>query len=431
MNTFQHTIRAFRYPNYRLFFMGQGLSLIGTWMQQVAQGWLLYKLTDSPLMLGAAAFATQFMQFVIAPFAGVLSDRFDRRRIIIAANVLAMTQAFILAALFMSGMIRPWHILMMAALLGTANGFEMPTRHSFIPDIVEKQEDLVNAISLNSAMFNGARLIGPPIAGFVVAVAGEGVCFLSNAISYAAVIIALMMMKVRPKPPIRKPNRPLTELADGFDYVARHKPLRYLLLLMTATSLFGGSCLVFLPVFAKDILGGGPKTLGSLMAAMGAGALVGAVVLAGRRNVRGLGRLIVTALCFFGGSLVCVALSGILWLSVVLLACAGYGMMVYGASTNTLLQTITDDDKRGRVMSFYIMAFSGLGPIGSLLMGWAARFTGVRLVVIVGGLMTVISGMVFSMALPELRKLLRPVYVNKGIITEAQEMSLKEEETIR
>jgi len=400
-------------------------------MQQVAQGWLLYKLTNSPLMLGLAAFATQSMQFVIAPFAGVLSDRFDRRKIIIAANVVAMVQAFLLAALVMSGTIKPWHILTLAAILGIANGFEMPTRHSFIPDIVEKKEDLVNAIPMNSAMFNGARLIGPPIAGFVVATAGEGVCFLSNAISYAAVIVALLMIKIRPKSYIRKPKRPMTELTEGFGYVSRFKPLRDILLLMTAISLFGSSCVVFLPVFAKDILGGGPKALGLLTAAMGAGAFIGAALLASRRNVRGLGRLIVTALCIFGTSLMFAAWSRVLWLSVALLACAGFGMMVHMAASNTLMQTITDDDKRGRVMSFYIMAFSGLGPIGSLLMGWTARFTGVRTVVIFGGLMTVISGLIFSRALPEIRKLLRPVYLQQGIITEAEEMSLKEEETIR
>lgn len=416
MNNIVNTFRAFNHRNYRLFFAGQGISFLGSLMQSAAQGWLVYRLTDSAFMLGLVAFTGQFPAFFIAPFAGILSDRIDRRKLILAADILQMLQAIVLAALVIFGAVKPWHIIILSSILGIANGFEMTTRHAIVPDIVNNKNNLGNAIALNSGMFNLARIIGPSIAGFVVAYYGEGMCFAINAASYIAIIYALLAMKL----PVNKyggtATRPMNDLKEGYKYVFSFKPLRDIIFLMAFISLTGSSVIILLPVFARDILNGGPQMLGFLMAALGTGALTGAVYLASRKSIPGLGRVIVAALLVFGTAVCCLAFVSDKWPALFLLMAAGSGMMMHMASSNTLIQTIADDDKRGRAVSFYIMAFSGFGPIGNLIAGYAAKNFGVKITVLCAGFMTLAGAAVFAYNLKKMRVLLEPVYIKRGVL---------------
>jgi MFS family permease len=410
--------RALRSRNYRLFFFGQGVSLVGTWMQRVALSWLVYRLTGSEALLGIVAFAGQIPTFLLAPFAGVLADRWNVHRAIVATQALALVQALVLATLTLTGTIAPWHIVVLSIVLGLINAFDIPLRQTFVVEMVERPEDLPNAIALNSFLVNGARLVGPSVAGLLIALVGEAICFLLNGLSYVPVILALLAMTVVPKrkPPPR--SHVLGGLAEGFSYAFGFPPIRAVLLLLAVVSLVGMPYAVLLPVFAKDILHGGSNTFGFLMGASGLGAITGAVFLAGRRSVVGLGGTMARAAIVFGAGLVAFALSRWMWLSLALMAITGFGMMLQMASCNTVLQTIVDDDKRGRVMSMYTMAFMGAAPFGSLLAGFVAQNIGAPIALMIGGSICVAAAAIFLAELPALRKLVRPIYVRKGIIPE-------------
>jgi MFS family permease len=408
--------RALRSRNYRLFFFGQGISLTGTWMQRVALSWLVYRLTGSEALLGIVAFAGQIPTFLLASFAGVLADRWNVHRAIVVTQVLALIQALVLAVLTLTGTITPWHIVALSVALGLINAFDIPLRQTFVVEMIEQPEDLPNAIALNSFLVNGARLVGPSVAGLLIAIVGEAVCFLINGLSYIPVILALLAMTVVPK---RKPpalTHVLGGLAEGFSYAFGFPPIRAVLLLLATVSLVGMPYAVLLPVFAKDILHGTSNTFGLLMGASGLGAITGALVLAGRRSVVGLGGTMARAAIVFGAGLIAFSLSHWMWLSLTLMAVTGFGMMLQLASCNTVLQTIVDDDKRGRVMSMYTMAFMGTFPFGSLLAGFVAQSIGAPTTLMIGGGLCVAAAGVFLTELPELRKLVRPIYERKGIM---------------
>jgi MFS family permease len=409
-------LRALRHRNFRLFTIGQTISLIGTWMQQVAVGWLVYRLTGSALLLGLVGFVSQGPGFLLAPIAGVLADRWDKHRIVITTQVIMMVQALVLGTLVLTNQITIGWILVLMAVLGGATGFDIPARQSFLIEMVDR-EDLPNAIALNSSMFNAARLIGPAIAGFAIAAFGEGWVILLNGISYVAVLAGLAAMQL----PVRARAQGvpvLRGLQEGLDYAFGLLPIRMVLVLVAIVSLLGVPFSVLLPVIATETLGGGPRTLGLLMGATGLGALAGALFLAARSTVIGLGRVIMLAAVGFGVSLVLFAFSTSLWLSLILLIAAGFGMMAQMASCNTVLQTIVDDDKRGRVMSFYTMAFTGTAPIGSLLLGFLADQVGAPAAIGIGGVACITAGIVFARRLPLLRRLIRPIYARLGILPE-------------
>ena len=415
----RHLLRALRSRNYRLFVAGQSVSLVGTWMQQVAMSWLVYRLTNSAMLLGVVGFASQIPTFLISPVAGVLADRWDRRRLLIATQALAMFQAAFLALVVLTEMVQVWQILLLSLILGVVNALDIPIRQSFVVEMVEHREDLGNAIALNSSMVNGARLIGPSIAGLLVASVGEGICFLLNAISYLAVIVALAAMRIPHGSRHPHPRRHiLHELHEGFTYAYEFGPIRSILLLVALVSLVGMPYAVLVPVFAKDILHGGAHTFGFLMTAAGSGALVGTLYLASRRSVLGLGRVIVTATIFFAAGIASFALSGNFPLSLAALALAGFGAMTLVASCNTVLQTILDEDKRGRVMSFFTMAFIGVAPFGSLGAGAMAGIIGPRDTLLLGGAGCLAGAAVFARHLPHIREKVRPIYVRMGIIRE-------------
>lgn len=414
--------RALRYRNFRVFFFGQGISLIGTWMQYVAMSWLVYRMTNSAFMLGVVGFASQIPTFILSPFTGVLADRHNRYKILLFTQTLAMLQAFILAFLTLTGNIAVWHIIVMGIFLGCINSLDIPARHSFILQTIEEKENLGNAIALNSMMFNFARLIGPSIAGVLIAITGEGVCFLINAISYLAVIASLLAMDKGVK--IRKDKQEsydiFKDLKEGFNYAFRFQPIRAILLLLGIISLMGISYAVLMPVFARDILKGGPHTLGFLMAAVGLGALAGTAYLASRKRALTLGNLLPVSAGVFGVGITAFSFSHNMWASLPLLFISGFGIMVQMASSNTILQIIVDDDKRGRVMSFYTMAFMGMAPLGSLLAGWMATRFGASNTLIISGLCCIIASVIFAYQVPFLRKIMQPIYVKMGIVSEIE-----------
>ncbi|WP_437611071.1 MFS transporter [Sorangium sp. So ce834] len=414
--------RALRHRNYRLFFFGQGASLIGTWLTRVATSWLVYRLTNSALLLGIVGFAGQIPTFLIAPIAGVLVDRWDRHRVLVITQVMAMVQSALLAVFALTGTITVWHVLVLAAFQGVINAFDTPARQAFVVQMVEAREDLSNAIALNSSMVNGARLLGPSIAGVLIAAVGEGWCFAIDSISYLAVIASLLAMRItRPERREAKRGHVLADLREGFRYVSSFPPIRAILLLLALVSLTGMPYTILMPVFAGEVLHGGANTLGLLMAASGVGAVTGALWLASRRSVLGLGRALSIAGALFGLGLVGFSFSRSVWLSAPLLAIIGGGMMVQMAASNTLLQTIVEEDKRGRVMSFYTMAFFGMAPFGSLIAGWLGGRIGAPATVLWGGVATLAAVGVFVRKLPELRRLTRPIYVRLGILPEIAE----------
>jgi MFS family permease len=415
-NGMQTIFRTLRYRNYRLFFTGQLISLIGTWMQQVALTWLIYRLTNSAFLLGIAGFAGQIPMFLFSSIAGVIADRFNKHRILIITQLLAMLQAIVLAVLTLTGAITIWYILPLLVFLGIVNAFDMPTRQSFVLEMIENKEDLGNAIALNSSMFNGARLIGPAIAGILIGTIGEGPCFIINAVSFLAVIIALLAMKLPAKPAQQRKEGILDGYKEGFRYVTRFKPIAYILLLIAIVSFIGIPFATLMPVFARDILNGGPHTLGFLMGAHGIGALLGAAILASRKSVRGLSRWIAAAAFTFGAGLCFFAFSTNQALSFALLVVVGFGMMVQLASSNTIIQTVADDDKRGRVMSFYTVAFTGMTPFGSLLTGALASRIGAPVTIFISGLLCIAAAALFTTQLPAIRKEIRPIYRKIGII---------------
>lgn len=417
--TLGRMVRALRYRNYRLFFGGQLVSLVGTWLQQVALSWLVYRLTGSALLLGVVGFAGQLPAFLLSPLAGVMVDRWSRHRVLLITQTLMMLQAGVLAALVLLGQIEIWMLLGLAAFQGFVNAFDMPARQAFVVQIVEDRADLPNAIALNSSMFNGARLVGPAMAGILVAAVGEGWCFLLNSVSYLAVLTALLMIQVPPQAPFAGRPNVLASLREGSGYAFGFPPIRALLLLIAVISLVGMPYTVLMPVFATEVLDGDATTLGWLMAVSGTGALVSALYLASRHTVLGLGRMIVLGVLLFGGGLAAFSASRELWLSLVLMVVSGGGMMLQMASGNTVLQTIVEEDKRGRVMSLYSMAFMGMAPFGSLLAGWVSSRIGAPTTLAICGGLAILAGLVFARMLPALREHVRPLYIRAGILPES------------
>ena len=435
-----HAWRALRHRNFRLFFGGQTISLIGTWMTRIATAWLVYRLTKSALLLGTVSFAGQIPTFLLAPLAGVWVDRLNRRHVLVWTQTLSMVQSLALAALTFSGHITiPW-ILALSVTQGLINAFDMPGRQSFMVQMVGDRADLSNAIAINSSMVNLSRLIGPSLAGLVIAASNEGWCFLIDGISYIAVIASLLMMSVNVPAVRRAATSMFTEMKEGWSYVSGFLPIRTILMLFAVVSLMGMPFVVLMPIFAAQVLHGGPHTLGFLMGAMGVGALISALSLAARRNVRGLIRMIPIAAAVFGVGLIGFGLSHVFWLSMPMVFVAGMGMMQGMAASNTIIQTLVDEDKRGRVMSYYTMAFMGMAPFGSLLAGTMAHsipparawfvegpvLAGAQWTVIVNGLVVVLGAIWFFTRLPALRQVVRPIYQEMGILPVAREMAAEQ-----
>lgn len=411
-------VRSFRHRNYRLFFSGQSVSLIGTWMTRIATSWLVYRLSGSALLLGVVGFAGQIPTFLLAPFAGVWVDRLNRHRVLVVTQVLAMLQSLALAGLALTNHITVPYVIWLSAFQGLINAFDMPARQAFVVEMVDDRADLSNAIALNSSMVNMARLIGPSLAGIVIAGFGEGYCFLIDGISYLAVIASLLLMTLKPTPPRPARAQVLTELKEGWVYVSTSPAIRALLLLLALVSLVGMPYTVLMPIFAAKVLHGGPHTLGFLMGASGVGALAGAIHLASRKTVLGLGRVVTISAGLFGLGLITFSQSRWIVLSLALMFLTGLGMMQQMAATNTILQTIAEEEKRGRVMSYYTMSFVGMAPFGSLLAGsMAARF-GAPATLLVSGVCVLLGGLWFRLHLPEIRRAIRPIYVELGILPE-------------
>lgn len=403
-----HPLRALRHANFRLFFAGQLISLVGTWMQQVAQSWLIYRLTHSALLLGGIGFAGQIPVFILGPIGGHVADRYDRRRVLLFTQTASMILAFLLAGLTLTGRVREWHLFVLASCLGIVNAFDIPARQAFLVQLVER-EDLMNAIALNSSMFNGARIAGPAIAGLLVAAIGEGWCFFGNAVSYIAVLIGLMRITT-PRFVAQAGHSVLANIAEGFRFVGKTAPVRALLLLIGAVSFTALPYTVLMPLFADQVLHAGARGLGILMGASGIGALLGSLALATRSSVKGLGRWIAIACAIFGATLSAFALSRSFVLSSALLVIAGGAMMVQMASSNTLIQSMVPDELRGRVMSVYTMMFMGMGPFGALLSGSIDRI-GAPLTVAGGGAITVLAAIGFALRLPSLRPVARELII--------------------
>ncbi len=411
-----HAGRALRHRNFRLFFGGQSISLIGTWMTRLATSWLVYRLTGSAWLLGVVGFAGQIPTFLLAPFAGVWVDRLNRRHVLVVTQALAMIQSLALAALTLSHRITVTEILWLSVLQGMINAFDMPGRQAFMVEMIEDRNDLGNAIALNSSMVNMARLVGPSLAGMVIAGFGEGYCFLIDGISYIAVIISLMMMRLKVSGMERKVVPMIEQLKEGWEYVSRFAPVRTILLLFAVISLMGMPFTVLMPIFAAKILHGGPHTLGFLMGAVGIGALASAISLAFRKSVLGLGRMIAFSAAIFGVGLITFGMSRWLPLSLALMTITGFGFMQGIAASNTIIQTVVPEDKRGRVLSYYTMAFVGMAPFGSLLAGGLAHLLGAPATIIISGSFCIAGAIWFSTQLPNIRLHIRPVYRELGIL---------------
>jgi MFS family permease len=414
--------RALRHRNYRLFFTGQSISLIGTWLTKVTTAWLVYRLTHSAWLLGVVGFAGQIPTFLLAPLAGVLVDRWDRYRVLLATQTLAMLQSALLATLALGGVIRIWEVIALNVLQGLIDAFDMPARQSMVVRMVEDRADLPNAIALNSSMVNAARLVGPAIAGVLIAAVGEGWCFLIDAISYAAVILSVLLMRIDVRPGARKTTHVLHDMAEGFRYASGFAPIRALLLLLAVSGLAGRPFAVLLPVIARDVMGGGAGTLGALQATAGMGALAGALYLAWRTSILGLGRVVVASAALFGLGLMAFSRAHALWLAMPLLFLAGSGMMLQTAASNTILQTIVDEDKRGRVMSLLAMSLFGTVPIGSLIAGALATRIGAERTILVGGAICAVAAGIFLLALPAVRRAVRPIYERMGILPKTADL---------
>ena len=417
-----HTWRALRHRNFRLFFGGQSISLIGTWMTRIATSWLVYRLTGSAMLLGTVGFMGQIPTFLLSPVAGVWVDRLDRRRVLVWTQALSALQSLALAALTLSHRITiPW-ILGLAVMQGLINAFDMPGRQAFMVQMVEDRADLGNAIAINSSMVNMARLVGPSLAGLVIAASNEGWCFLIDGISYLAVIASLLMMRIHVPPSSRKIASTFTELKEGWTYVSGFLPIRTILLLFCLVSLMGMPFVVLMPIFAAQVLRGGPNTLGLLMGAVGVGALVSAISLAARKTVRGLIRMIPIAAAVFGVGLIGFGLSHTFWLSMLMAFVAGMGMMQGMAASNTIIQTLSPEDKLGRVMSYYTMAFVGMAPFGSLLAGGMASAIGAPIAVVINGAAVILGAAWFATRYPAVREVVRPIYREMGILLAAEEI---------
>ena len=412
--------RALASRNFRLFFGGQSISLVGTWITRIATSWLVYRLTGSVLLLGVVGFCGQIPTLLLAPFAGVLVDRWDRHRILVVTQALSLLQSAALAVLTLAGVITVPHVLLLQIAQGVINAFDTPARQAFVSEMVEDRADLPNAIALNSSMVNASRIIGPSVGGLVIGAVGEGWCFALDAVSYVAVLASLRAMRLVPRVRPPRETQMREELAAGFRYVTRFVPVRSALVLLSLVSIMGMPYTVLMPAISANVLHGGPHTLGFLMTASGAGALAGALYLASRRSVLGLGRAMAVASSTFGAGLVAFSLSRSLWLSLILLPIVGAGMMITMAAANTVIQTVVREELRGRVMAFYTMAFLGTAPIGSLIAGVAADRIGPQRTIMLGGLSCIAAGTWFALSLPRLRELVRPIYVERGILAAAQ-----------
>jgi MFS family permease len=410
--------RALRHRNFKLFFGGQIISLVGTWMQTVAQAWLVYRMTGSSVLLGVLGFVGQIPIFLLSPLAGLAADRWPRRRVVIATQTASMLLAFILAALTMTGRIRVWEIIILATMLGIVNAFDVPARQSFLIEMVGR-EDLLNAIALNSSMFNGARVAGPAIAAAVVAMVGEGWCFLLNGVSYFAVIAGLFLMRIEKAYAVHDGATPIEKLREGLRFVRHTKPIRALLDLVAIVSFMALSYTVLMPIFADRILHGGVNAYGTLMGAVGVGAMFGALALAMRQQLRGLGNIVAYSATGLGISLVLFSASHWYWLSFAILVISGFTMMMQFTATNTLIQAMVPDQLRGRVMSIYSMMFLGMSPLGSLLAGALADHIGAPVTVAIGGLASCLGGLAFARKWPSMRGPARDLVAAQGMMTPA------------
>jgi MFS family permease len=416
LSRFSHAWRALRHPNFRLYFTGQSISLIGTWMTRVAASWLVYRLTGSALLLGLVGFAGQIPTFLLAPFAGVLVERLDRRKLLVWTQVLAGVQSLALAGLTLAKVITIHEIIGLSVFQGLINAFDMPGRQAFLVQMVEDKQDLGNAIALNSSIVNVARLIGPALAGIVIAAVGEGWCFAIDGVSYIAVVASLLMMRVTWTAARSAGVSMLEQLKEGWSYVTTFRPIRTILLLFALISLMGMPFMVLMPIFAVQVLHGGPHTLGFLTGASGVGALISAVSLALRKSVRGLTTMIQISAALFGSGLILFGLSSNLYLSLALMLIVGFGMMQGLAASNTVIQTLVPEDKRGRVMSYYTMAFVGMTPFGSLLAGGLAHRLGAPHTVMITGAFCVVGSAWFTTQLKSVRAVMRPIYIEMGIV---------------
>jgi MFS family permease len=421
-------LRALKHKNYRLFFFGQIISLVGTWMQSIATSWLIYQMTGSEFLLGLITFAGQIPSFIVAPLGGVIADRWNRHHLIILTQTLSMIQALALTVFYFTHILSVPVLITLVALLGVINGFDMPIRQAFLLDMVEKKEDLLNAVALNSSVFNGARLVGPSVAGLLVATVGEGVCFLINGLSYIAVIAALLLMTLPHKPP-KKDHKPVLQgFIEGFRYAAGFWPIRTSLLIIGLICITPLS--VLLPVFAKTVLHGGPHTFGFLVGALGLGAFIGAIFLASRPDSSRLGTTIALGAAVYGLGLVSFSFSHIFWISLALMVLVGFGMMITMSSGNTMIQTIAEDDKRGRVMSFYAMAITGTAPLGSLLGGILAGAIGTPYTYLLSGLACIIGAFFVSFYVTALNHAIQNATVLRPLSAESIEISKMETDSL-
>lgn len=411
-----HAWRALRNRNFQLFFVGQSISVIGTWMTRLATSWLVYRLTHSALLLGIVSFAGQIISFALGPFAGVWVERLDRRKLLVWTQAAAALQSLGMAALTLAHVITLWEIIALAALQGLINAFDMPARQSFLVQMVDDRNDLSNAIAINSSMANGARLIGPAIAGLVIGAIGEGWCFLIDGVSYFAVIASLLLMRIKPLNIRRNATGMLEQMREGWHYVRTFAPIRTILLLFSILSLMGYSYAVLLPIFAAQVLHGGAYTLGWLTTASGIGALAAALSLAIRKSVVGLTRMLQIASATLGAALILFGLSHTLWLSLVLMVFVGFGMIQAASVSNTIIQALVPEDKRARVMSYYTMAFFGASPFGSLLAGMLAHRIGAPHTVIITGAFCIAGALWFTLQLSKIRPIMRPIYQELGLL---------------
>lgn len=412
-----HIFSSLRTRNFRLYFLGQCVTLCGVWIQNIAMSWLVYRLSDSVVLLATVNFANMIPSLIFTPFAGVISDRFNKYRILLTTQSLFMVQALVLATLTLSGYVQVWHIIMISGFAGIIAAVESPARQSFYTKLVP-QEDMTNAIALNSVAINGARFVGPTIGGLMIGWMGEGYCFLINGIGYTAVLSALLMMRLPRFVPSRTTTRIFRELKEGIAYVNGYLPLKLIILLVASVSFFCMPFMTLVPAVVKDIFGGDSTMLGYVMSSIGAGAMTAAFYLAARRRIRGLGKVVTVAGAMFGFGLIALSFIRIPALAYVVCYPLGLGMITMMASCNTLLQSLVDDDKRGRVMSFYMMAFMGMNPLGGMLAGWAAKYIGIANVLLVSGIICLVAIAIYESYRPIVRRLARDTNIRKGIIPE-------------
>ena len=403
--------------NFRLYFGGQCISLIGTWMQQIAMSWLVFRLTGSVFLLATVTFMAQIPILVATPYMSVFVDRFDRRKLLMLTQSLSMLQALLMAVLTLTGLIQVWHSMILSLLIGLINALDNPTRQSFYPSLVPRDK-LSNAIALNSAVINGSRLIGPAVGGVLIGLLGEGICFLLNGISYIAVIIALLMMRVMPQRGKGVKQKVWEDIRDGFQYVVGNIPIRTLLLLMSVISFFGLPLMTFIPAYVKTILHGGSEMLGLLLSCIGVGSFIAALYLAARKSVLGLGKVVMLSGVLLGIGLSVMSFVSIPWVAAVLCLPIGFSVIAAVASINTLLQTLSREDKRGRVMGYMAMAFTGMAPVGSIILGTFEEFVGLQVIILLSGICCFLASLIFEYYRPVVRKYARPIYIDKGIIKE-------------